>query len=297
MKGLLLINAYLKSQSQYSQVARMREELVKRGVQTDVLRNDGFFTVVYNGEIVSRLKGYDFCVYLDKDKYVSAMLEQCGVRLFNTHEAIRVCDDKMDTYIRLSGQGIAMPKTLSGLLCYEATENVSCATVENVEKELGYPIIIKECYGSLGKGVYMARNREELTELMQRLKMRPHLLQEAVQTSMGKDVRVIVIGGKAVAAMVRRSDSDFRSNVELGGKASAHELTEEEKTLAERVANILQLDYCGIDLLFGKDGPIVCEVNSNAFFGGMEQATGVNVAGLYADWICKEIYGKTEKGI
>ncbi|MEG2116932.1 MAG: RimK family alpha-L-glutamate ligase, partial [Clostridia bacterium] len=56
--------------------------------------------------------------------------------------------------------------------------------------------------------------------------------------------------------------------------------------ISEKVAEILDLDYCGIDLLFGENGePIVCEVNSNAFFGGIETVTHLNVAKRYAEYI------------
>ena len=56
------------------------------------------------------------------------------------------------------------------------------------------------------------------------------------------------------------------------------------------MAEILQLDYCGIDILFGdNDTPLVCEVNSNAFFEGIEGTTGVNVAREYAKHILRTI--------
>ncbi len=290
-KGLILINAYLKLQSQFSQAARMKEELEKLGVETDIRRNDGFFAHISGCDIKESLtKEYAFCVYLDKDKYTSEMLEKAGLRLFNRHEAIRVCDDKMQTYITLAGNGVPMAKTLAGLLCYEPTERIREETLARIESELGYPVIVKESFGSLGKGVYMAKNREELSRIAEMLKCRPHLFQATVQTSVGKDLRVIVVGGKVQAAMLRRSDTDFRSNIELGGVGSAYELSNETRTVCERVAALLALDYCGIDILFGeKDAPIVCEVNSNAFFGGVERVTGVNVAAAYAKHIYKEI--------
>ena len=56
--------------------------------------------------------------------------------------------------------------------------------------------------------------------------------------------------------------------------------------LAGKAAQILKLDYCGVDLLKGKDGePILCEVNSNAFLKGIEEVTGINIAYLYAKHI------------
>jgi ribosomal protein S6--L-glutamate ligase/gamma-F420-2:alpha-L-glutamate ligase len=85
---------------------------------------------------------------------------------------------------------------------------------------------------------------------------------------------------------------DFRSNVELGGSASAYQPSKEVIEICEKTAQVLGLDYCGIDVLFGEDGPLICEVNSNAFFGGMESATGVNVAKAYAEYMCKKVYGE-----
>ncbi len=290
----MLINAYLQSQSQFSQAERMGEELRTLGIQTDIMRNDGFYAVVSDNTIKTRFaETYDFCVYFDKDKYISEMLEKSGLKLFNCHEAIRVCDDKMQTYMTLSGKGISMPKTAAGLLCYHENATISPQTVEEVEKLFSYPIIVKECFGSQGKGVYMAKDRKELLSLMETLKTRPHLFQETVETSIGKDVRVIVVGGKVVAAMLRQSKTDFRSNIELGGEGKEYALPFDMQMLCERIASELSLDYCGIDILLGKGGkPIVCEVNSNAFFAGIERVTGVNVAKTYAEHIYKQVYNK-----
>ncbi len=292
-RALVLINAYLQSESQFSQAERMKEELENLGIRTDVLRNDGFYAVVSDGRIKTRLaQEYDFCVYFDKDKYVSEMLEKSGLRLFNNHEAIRVCDDKMQTYITLSEENIPMPKTAAGLLCYHADATIKKGTVDEVERLFSYPIVVKECFGSQGKGVYMAKDRAELIALMKKLKTQPHLFQETVKTSLGRDLRVIVVGGKVLASMLRQSKTDFRSNIELGGEGSAYEPSYMTKALCERVAKELNLDYCGIDILFGAGGkPLVCEVNSNAFFAGIERVTGVNVAKAYAEHIYEEVYG------
>jgi RimK family alpha-L-glutamate ligase len=295
-KALILINAYMQLQSQFSQAERIKAELEKLGVKTDILRNDGFFARIEEGEICVCLpEKYDFCVYLDKDKYTLQMLEKSGVKLFNSYQAIEDCDDKMQTYIALSKHGVKMPKTLSGLLCYEPTEAVKEETLARIEQNLAYPVIVKECFGSLGKGVFMARNRAELTCIAERVKCKPHLFQETVQTSIGRDVRVIVVGGKVRCAMLRQSDCDFRSNIELGGKGSIYKLSKEMRETCEKVATLLKLDYCGIDILFGeRNEPIVCKVNSNAFFGGIERVTGVNVAKAYAEHIHACVYGGRE---
>ena len=219
------------------------------------------------------------------------MLERSGLRLFNSHNAIQACDDKMQTAILLSQNSIPMPRTLPGLLCYE-NQKLNVKAIQNVGQILGFPVIIKSSYGSLGKDVYKANDIAELCEIAEKLKFSPHLFQQFIQESYGKDIRVIAIGGKVVAAMLRQSRGDFRSNLELGGEGKNIILSQEAKELCEKVADLLDLDYCGIDILQGNNKYYICEVNSNAFFGGIEAVTGINIAEKYASYICKKMYGK-----
>ena len=291
-RAIIITNAYSTLPTGLNQAERLKTEFAHLGVNAEIRRNGFFAYLDGDGELVNVLKGYDFCVYLDKDKYASAILEKSGLRLFNSHKAVRVCDDKMETHLALTGHGVPMPPTVGGLLCYDAEATVKADDIGFIEKTLGYPVVVKECYGSLGKGVYKADDRRELETLCEKLKCKSHLFQKFISSSAGKDIRVIVIGGKAVAAMQRKSDKDFRSNLELGGTAKPVEIDDCLRDICELTAKTLALDYCGIDLLYGENGGyLVCEVNSNAFFGGIERVTGVNVARLYAEYICKEIYG------
>lgn len=290
-RGLILVNAYSKLAGSLNQAKRLKEELEKSGVGVDIRRNDFFAAQISgSGNIELKTSGYDFCVYLDKDKYISHMLEKSGLRLFNPHSAIEACDDKMLTSILLADNGIPMPKTLAGLLCYDACEEIQGHVLDDVESALGYPLIVKTSYGSLGKGVYKADSREELEKIAKELKCTPHLFQQFIKESSGRDIRVIVIGGRFVAAMVRKSQYDFRSNLELGGTAEQTDPPQEVISICEKAAKLLNLDYCGIDVLFGKTGYYICEVNSNAFFGGIEKITKINIAKTYAEYIYDKIY-------
>ena len=288
MKGVILTNAYKDIPQTRSQCVRIKEELEKLHVSIDIMRNDFFAAnITSGGEIASKLSGYDFCIYLDKDKYISYMLEKAGIRLFNSARAIELCDDKMTTALALSNSGIPMPKTLPGLLCYDEGAPLNEQALRNVEEELGYPVIVKSSFGSMGTGVFKAENFEELKGAASALKMQPHLFQQYIAESAGRDIRVIVIGGKAVAAMERISGGDFRSNIAIGGRGLKIDMPVQVKEMAEKAAALLNLDYCGADILFGKEGFYLCEVNSNAFFDGIEAATGVNIAKLYANHIAK----------
>lgn len=290
-KGLIITNGYSSSPSELNQSARMREELAKLGVDASIERNNRFRALLSSSCEVEFRGEYDFCIYLDKDKYLAQMLEKSGMRLFNCSKAIDSCDDKFQTYLDLSGCGVKIPKTLGGFLCYTAGATFSEEGLDEIERQLGYPVVVKECFGSLGKGVYLAEDRGELKALADQLIYRPHLFQQFISESSGKDVRVICVGGEVAAAMKRISSGDFRSNLELGGRGERVEADAEMKRIAAIVSERLRLDYCGIDLLLGKEGCVLCEVNSNAFFGGIEKITGVNVGKVYAEYIVEQVYG------
>ncbi len=278
MRALIIVNAYGSAETR--QVRRIKQELDSLGVETVAERNNRFHAFIKNGNIAVDVD-CDFCVYLDKDKYVPRILEKHGIRLFNSASAVELCDDKMTTHIALSNSGIAMPDTMPGLLCYDARSPLDKAALTKVERTLGFPIIAKLSFGSLGAGVFKADDRDELSAVAEKLKTYPHLFQRYIASSHGKDMRVIVIGGKVIGGIIRRSDGDFRSNIGLGGHAEKIDVPRDIADTAVKAANILGLDYCGIDFLLG-DKPLLCEVNSNAYFDAFENATGINVAGAYA---------------
>lgn len=290
MKGLIITNPYDFGLSQRHKTRRMESELDNLGVFVDVVSNDRFLAYIDNGAVKSDLK-VDFALYFDKDKYVAEMLEMSGIRVFNSARATEICDDKMLTHIALSNRGIPMPATMSGTLCYNKEGKISWTYLKQAAETLKFPLVVKECYGSFGEQVYLAHDLGELSEIVERIKFKPYIFQQYVEKSAGRDMRVIVIGGKVICGMIRQSKTDFRSNAKLGGIATACDVPADVAVLCERVAKIIGLDYCGIDVLLG-DVPEICEVNSNAMFSAMEQATNINVARKYAEHIVKTIKNK-----
>lgn len=287
MKGLILINAYAPI-VRTRQVERLESEFGRLGISVDVMRNDGFVARVQNGAAVLDT-AYDFCLYLDKDKYTSHIMQKF-MRLFNSAEAIELCDDKMTTHISLSGGGIPMPDTIPAPLCYDRTAKITANSLEKIIAVLGLPTIVKTAYGSMGSGVYKADTFDELERLANELKLTPHLYQKYIASSSGKDMRVIVVGDRVLGGIMRESSTDFRSNVALGGKATRVEVPSDIRSYALKASRMLGLDYCGIDFLLG-DTPLLCEVNSNAFFDAFEDATGINVAKAYATHITEILAG------
>ena len=290
-KGLIVTNAYEVFPSVLHFIERMKEAFGPLGVALDTISAAELnLSLNEKGAIQTPALAYDFVLYLDKDRYVANMLEQQGLRLFNSAKAIELCDDKMLTYLTLANQGIAMPKTLSAPLRYSKKNND--IFLKNVAKSLSFPLVAKENFGSMGMNVSLINDEEELRKTEDRLAYLPHLYQEFIASSKGRDHRLILVDGKYLCGYERRSKtSDFRSNLAISGEGVPAEIIKEEIAMAEKAIALLGLDYAGVDLLIGPDGkPILCEVNSNAFFQGAESITKVDVASAYAQHIFDEIY-------
>ena len=288
-KGLIIINKYSTMPSMLSQASRIKEEFDKLGADVEIVKNGYFPYLDNNCDITSGYDGVDFAVYLDKDKYQGELIEKSGIRCFNKISAITNCDDKMLTFIKLAGKGIKIPKTISAPLCY-GDYDIDENSLKEVGETLKFPLVLKLSFSSLGKGVFLVNDYTELYELTKKYKREAKIYQEYISTSYGTDIRVITVGGKVVCAFKRMSKGDFRSNAALGGYGENINLPKEYKDLAEKIAKELDLDYMGCDLLIGNNGePVLCEVNSNAFFHLAEEVTGVNVAKCYVEHILSKI--------
>ena len=281
MRYIIIVNAYIRNKSQLHQAQRIAEELKHIGVQCEIIRNVNL-AKIKDGKVFAQ---HDcVCIFLDKDKAAARLLEKSGVKLFNCAEAIENCDDKMLTHIALANNGIPMPDSIYAPLCYYGDAQVDKEFLKDVEK-LGYPLVAKLCYGSLGAGVFLINSFSELYEFENKNKLEAHFYQKFIGVG-GEDIRCIVIGGKFVCAMKRTNGHDFRSNIELGGHGEKYEADSELIELCEKTAKILKLEYCGIDVLIDDAGKrYICEVNSNAFFAEAERVCGVNIAKKYAELI------------
>ncbi len=289
MEGLVIRNGFVKEEKFVRQAERIAEALrsVFGNMKMRVITTKNLRALLRaDGGIEHCAKEATFAVYLDKDKYLGRLLEASGMRLFNRAEAVELCDDKMMTQIALAAAGVKVVPSIPAPLCYTQGASIEEDTLAEIIQAFDFPLVAKKSYGSFGAGVRLVKNREELKTVANEWLSIPHFYQRYIEESAGRDIRVIVIGGKAVAAMERvASEGEFRSNIELGGQGRNIRLSDEYRTAAERAAVALGLDYCGVDLLESKDGPFVCEVNSNAFFEGIEGVTGVDIANAYARYI------------
>jgi len=199
--------------------------------------------------------------------------ERQGVAMANRSTAVEAVADKLQTLQILSNAGIPVPRTILGKFPVD---------VGLVERELGFPVIVKTLKGTRGEGVFLCNDRNQFNDLANLLDGASpgadFIFQQFISRSRGRDVRVLVINNRAVVAMERRAaDGGFKSNLSLGGQALPFALTPEVSELAVNVASALDLDVAGIDLLFDDGSYKVCEANSSPGFQGLEQCCNINV--------------------
>ncbi len=237
----------------------------------------------------------DFIIWWDKDVYLARAYENLGVRLFNSASAVEFCDNKALTTIKLSqNKNITLPKTLFAPKTFPAFGYSNLNFLDEGEKLFGYPMVIKEAYGSFGAQVYLAKNRNEGEAIIKSIGHRDFILQEYIKDAHGEDIRINVVGGRVVASMRRYNPyGDFRSNITNGGKMEKFEPTEEQKKMAVEACHTLGLDFAGVDVMRLKDGsPVICEVNSNPHFKSTLDCTGINVGEHIIEHILNCIEGK-----
>lgn len=282
-EALFIENAFFQSAGTRSLRERLQRAAGAQGLRLIVKTNADFL-----GEGAFR-RLPQAALFWDKDLLLARQLEDAGLRLFNTSRAIGLCDDKTLSYLHLKDSGIPMPDTLLCPLTYPLVGFTSTDFLEHVAARLGLPFVIKEGMGSFGQQVYLARSLDEARRILADAKS-PLLFQRFVQESAGRDLRIYVVGGQVVAAMQRVNRSgDFRANVNHGGEALPHQPSAEEERLAIWACRALGLDFGGVDLLLSRDGPLLCEVNSNAHFHALEEVSGASPADAIATLIAKEI--------
>ncbi len=214
---------------------------------------------------------------------VLRQFEMMGVYPVNESVAISRSRDKLRSLQLLSRKGVGMPVTLFA----HRTGNAD----ELLEIIGGAPVVIKLLEGTQGIGVVLGETHDAAASIIQAFGgvKTNILIQEFVKEAKGEDIRCLVVGDKVVASMLRKGkEGDFRSNLHRGGSAVTIKITPTERQTAISAAKIMGLNVCGVDLLRSNHGPVVMEVNSSPGLEGVENATGIDVAGKIIEFIEKK---------
>ena len=199
--------------------------------------------------------------------------ERLGIYTLNSSQAIQIAKDKLFTHQILSKNDILTPKTMF---------LHSPINIDLVKKHFEFPLILKNLSGSSGSGVFLVKDEKIFKDLISLLESSHNtpqiIIQEFIASSQGNDLRVLVIGNKAVACMLRMAGkNEFKANFSCGASVCAFPITDKIKELVLKTCKVLNLEYAGIDLLFGKEGYCVCEANSASGFQGLESCCDINV--------------------
>ncbi|MCR5789080.1 MAG: hypothetical protein K6G83_04250 [Lachnospiraceae bacterium] len=227
-----------------------------------------------------------FAVNRSRRAALAEALEKRGLRVFNAHRVCLIANDKDLTYRFLREGGIsfldytAIPLTGKA----KALENL-----QNIAADFGYPLVAKPAEGHGGDQVALITEESGLITYLKELSDTPYekLLFQRVASEPGKDLRVYVLGGRILAAVLRQGENknDIRANYSLGGKAVRHSLTPEEEKLVRSVTRILPADLTGIDMLYHEGHPVLNEIEDAVGCRMLYANTDIDVASEYMRYI------------
>jgi len=276
---------------------RLIEEFTARSVNVELVKPEEFDLVI-SKHTDNNIYSKNVCIHLPDgvlvrtgsgSKYhsfsVMRQFESYNIPVINNSNAINTVMDKLETMQRLAGEGIPIPKTMA--IRFPINNDI-------VDKEIGYPCIVKVVTGSYGTGVYLCDTKKSFDNLMELLKTlnvkKTLIIQEYVNTRVGTDLRVWVIGSRVIGAMLRCNKTDFRANISHGGVGESYPLNQDIINIASNTASTLGLDIAGVDLLFDGNSFKVCEANSAPGFEGFEQYCKVNIAALVAEYMIQTVH-------
>jgi len=207
-------------------------------------------------------------------------IEEHGVMVMNSPRAIERSVDKFYTTALIQEAGLPTPETV---VCERAAD--AMAAIRAMLRR-GGDVVIKPIFGSMGHGMTRVGDADVAFRVVRALEQvrAVFYVQRAVDHG-GRDVRVFVVGGAVLGAIERLApEGEWRTNVSRRGLARRFELPPEWSALAVRAASAVGADYAGVDLLPSRDGRVfVLEVNGIPGWQGLQEATGLDVAGAVVD--------------
>lgn len=205
---------------------------------------------------------------------VIRQLETMGVYTLTRSDALLRARDKLRCLQLLAQAGVEVPRSFVAMPGTDISKGVEWLG--------GFPVVMKLVEGTHGAGVMLIDQlqtavtvRETLGRLREKV-----IFQEYIKEAEGSDIRAFVVGNKVVATMKRQAqEGEFRSNLHLGASASLVSLNQEETKLVLKATRVLGLEVAGVDLLRSKRGPLILEVNASPGLEGIEDITGIDIAG------------------
>lgn len=252
--------------------------IIKEDLHYGVIRNQ--LSLFHKGIAVFKP---DFAIMRNNDPLLTEQLERLNITVFNNSFVSQISNHKGRTHQFLAGKGIPMLDTVF------VSRDEFCPDYDLLP--FPYPVVIKEVAGRGGNQVYASACHEETSEILAKVQAKELIIQRMGDV-LGRDVRVFVIGGEIIAAILRSSDQDFRANFSLGGSAQLFELNEVQRSLVERVIAAFngELGFVGIDFLFANDGSFIFnEIEDVAGSRTLSANSDVFIVRLYLEHILRSL--------
>ncbi len=281
-KVLIVYDANTDEKSFEVQTKLLFDAAKKLGISITARSNVQIYTMLSNTKVKSfeSYANFDFALFLDDDVWLARNLEMLGLKVYNNSRAIDICENCANMYQQLIKCGVNIPKTviLPSALSEYKKETIH-PFVDQIIDDLGLPIIIKQWFGDLGRGVHLAKTREQAYEIVDRFEGRELLFQEFISEASGTDIRMYVVRNKVLASLRRTAGKeDFRSNTNFGGIMEKHIPTFVEQKLALDACKAVGCEFGVVDILKSINGPVVCEVNTSANIQYFQEVSDFNVA-------------------
>lgn len=201
----------------------------------------------------------DFVINRTNNAEIAWEFEKRGARVFNPSSLSRLANNKQKCYEFMRENGIE-------IMPIDQTEP---------------PLVEKPSFGKGGEGVRLISGGK--TEI------KPGFVYQKPASDLGRDLRVWLIGGKIICAVLRRSETDFRANYCLGGSAEVYTLSGGERELVHRIASLIDYDYIGIDFVFNNGKIVFNEIEDCVGARMVYAKTDIDILKLYCEYIKKEM--------
>ena len=185
----------------------------------------------------------DFVINRTNNAKTAAEFEKIGVRVFNPSPLTALANNKQACYEFMQSNGIEIMPV----------------------NQTAAPVVEKPVNGKGGQGVRLIKSGE--------FKIKPGFVYQKPASDLGRDLRVWLIGGEIICAVLRKSD----------------ELSASEQALVLKIASLLKFDYIGIDFVFNEGKIVFNEIEDSVGARMVYEKTDIDILRLYCDYIKKEM--------
>ncbi len=243
----------------------------------------------FEGTDISRLDaliikkaGSRYCPMLLDRLELLRFLHERGLKIFsNPYKIMRVLD-RLSCTVTLRSAGIPMPETT----VTESTEEALRAVEKYGEA------VFKPLYSTKARGMEIICAGPDAAEKIEAFSENFGIMY--IQKKMdigGQDLGIVFLGGQYLTTYARCGDgTSWNTTIHSGGKYQAYTPSEKTIAIAKKAQDLFGLDFTCVDVAeSGGNGPIVFEVSAFGGFRGIQTASGMDAAELYADYVLKKL--------